>query len=119
MFRTDRIEDNLVTLKKIGVTREKANNLARLDWVTREYLVWVVREYEDLAACLTIPPGDWEVDGWGWARSLFYVHNAYLHPYTDTGWRMCLDLAARYEVFKVETEDLIRVTLEKLAVGEE
>ena len=82
-------------------------------------LVWVVREYEDLAACLTIPPGDWEVDGWGWARSLFYVHNAYLHPYTDTGWRMCQDLAARYEVFKVETEDLIRVMLEKLAVGEE
>ena len=38
MFRTDRIGDNLVTLKKIGVTREKANNLARLDWVTREYI---------------------------------------------------------------------------------
>ena len=44
MFRTDRIAENLTILKKIGVTKERAKNLARLSWVTKEYIEYHVNK---------------------------------------------------------------------------
>ena len=38
MFRSELIVENLETLMKVGITREKAQNLARLHWVTKEYI---------------------------------------------------------------------------------
>jgi hypothetical protein len=38
MFRSERIQENLQALKKAGIHGIKAKNIARLHWVTAEYI---------------------------------------------------------------------------------